>query len=174
MLPRKPEGPTLHWYLSTFSKRFHNFFLFVLFPFSFPFLSFVLFCLFSSSDRNLFCLFVCLFVCLFQASDKKGESEDEKAPKRDNQKLGLIEGLLDQADWNHADLLLSRLSCIDPGSHPPVSSTIFRFPSLFSFLSLFSLLSSLLSLLSSLLSSSLLSSPLPNDIVISALSLPSP
>jgi len=59
-------------------------------------------------------------------ADSNGTNNEPKPfIKRDNQKFGLIEALIEVGDWKSANSLLSRLSAINPGSHPPVILSIF-------------------------------------------------
>jgi hypothetical protein len=55
---------------------------------------------------------------------KKEDTEEDKKKKKDNQKFGLIVGLLEADAWEAANALLMRLRSIDPASHLPIAEAL--------------------------------------------------
>jgi hypothetical protein len=60
--------------------------------------------------------------------DKEAEKKKAEAPpkKVDNQKFGLVIGLLEVEDWQSANGLLRKLGRIDPASYKPVMPFFFH------------------------------------------------
>eukprot|EP01103_Thecamoeba_quadrilineata_P015330 TRINITY_DN480_c0_g2_i3.p1 TRINITY_DN480_c0_g2~~TRINITY_DN480_c0_g2_i3.p1 ORF type:complete len:1658 (-),score=455.84 TRINITY_DN480_c0_g2_i3:20-4993(-) len=59
-----------------------------------------------------------------EKSGEKDETQEDKPTKRENQKLGLLEGILEQNEWKTAEILLKKFSFLDPSSHSHIAKAL--------------------------------------------------
>jgi THO complex subunit 2 len=59
-----------------------------------------------------------------EKKDKKAERDEQLKPLLANQKLGLLEALLDVHEWKTSDVLLKRLFSYFPAQHPGISALL--------------------------------------------------